>query len=132
MSCVKGETMRSATRIYAALLGVAAELLLSAMAHANESAAAWRAESSEQFRQGFVAGIASYLMESGGGGANAGAERAAYAGCLAGETDGSLLDVVDIWLDGHAEAKTYAPAVAVTLALGDYCNGFMPRKPVLP
>lgn len=113
-------------------LAVAAMMMAATGARAGEDAAAWRAESSEQFRQGFVAGVASYLMESGGGGADAGAQRAAYAVCLAGETDGSLLDVVDIWLDGHAEAMSYAPSIAVTMAIGDYCNGFMPRRPKMP
>ena len=121
--------MRSATRLYAALLGMTAQLL---PAQAGEDAAAWRAESSEQFRQGFVAGVASYLMDFGGGGVDAGARRAGYADCLAGETDGSLLDVVDIWLDGHAEAMSYTPSIAVTMAIGDYCNGFMPQRPKMP
>ena len=122
--------MRSQT--YAALLGVAAQLLPLADAQAGEDAAQWRVESSEQFRQGFVAGVASYLTDFGGGGVDAGARRAGFAACLAGETDGSLLDVVDIWLDAHAEAKAYAPSIAVTMALGDYCNGFMPQRPKMP
>lgn len=103
-----------------------------AQAVAGEDAAAWRTESSEQFRQGFVAGIASYLMESGGGPVEAASRRAGYADCLAGETDRSLLDVVDIWLDAHREAGRFAPSVAVTMALNDYCNGFTPNQPRMP
>ena len=98
-----------------------------ARAGASEDATAWRAESSEQFRQGFVAGIASYLMES-----DAASRRAGYADCLSGETDRSLLDVVDIWLDAHREAARFAPSVAVTMALNDYCSGFTPNQPKMP
>ena len=116
------------------IAGAAAALmlpLLMARASANENAQAWRTESSEQFRQGFVAGIASYLMDYGGG-FGAAAMRAGYADCLAGETDRSLLDVVDIWLDAHQEAGAFAPSVAVQMALNDYCNGFTPNRPRMP
>ena len=120
--------MRRKTCWLAAMLAVMPMNVL-----AGEDTAQWRAESSEQFRQGFVAGIASYLMDFGGGGiADAGTRRAGYADCLAGETDGSLLDVVEIWLGAHAEAMSYAPSIAVSMAIGDYCNGFMPQRPKMP
>jgi hypothetical protein len=113
-------------------LGVAALILPLLMGRAvAQDAGAWRTESSEQFRQGFVAGIASYLRDYGGG-FSAQAMRAGYADCLAGETDRSLLDVVDIWLDAHREAAAYAPSVAVQMALNDYCNGFTPNRPRMP
>ena len=103
--------------------------LLMARAFAQD-AGAWRGQSSEQFRQGFVAGIASYLRDYGGTGGVAG--RAGYADCLSGETDRSLLDVVEIWMDHHAEAQAFAPSVAVTMALSDYCNVFTPSQPRMP
>ena len=103
--------------------------LLVARAFAQD-AGAWRNESSEQFRQGFVAGVASYLRDYGGMGGVAG--RAGYANCLSGETDTSLLDVVEIWMDHHGEAKSFAPSVAVTMALNDYCNLFTPSQPKMP
>ena len=95
-----------------------------------QDAGAWRTESSEQFRQGFVAGVASYLRDYGGMGGVA--RRAGYADCLAGETDRSLLDVVEIWMDHHAEAQNFAPSVAVTMALNDYCNVYTPNPPKMP
>ena len=95
-----------------------------------QDAGAWRTESSEQFRQGFVAGIASYLRDYGGMGGIA--RRVGYADCLAGETDRSLLDVVEIWMDHHGEAQSFAPSVAVTMALSDYCNVFTPNQPKMP
>ena len=104
-------------------------MLLTAPAFAQD-AGAWRSESSEQFRQGFVAGIASYLRDYGGMGGVAG--RVGYADCLSGETDRSLLDVVEIWMDHHAEARNFAPSVAVTMALNDYCNVYTPSQPKMP
>lgn len=118
----------SATQIYATLL-MAAQLM-PPPARASD-VASWRAESSEQFRQGFVAGIASYLMNFPEGPGNA-AIRAGYADCLAGETDGSVLDLVDGWLDRHPKAERYAPDIATQMALADVCARFMPRKPVQP
>lgn len=103
--------------------------LLAAEALAQD-AGAWRTETSEQFRQGFVAGIASYLHDYGGPGGME--RRAGYADCLAGETDRSLLDVVEIWMDHHGEAASFSPSVAVTMALNDYCNGFTPDQPKMP
>src|ERR1700759_406117 len=94
----------------AALIGMLPLLMARAFA---QDAGAWRTESSEQFRQGFVAGVASYLRDYGGMGGVA--RRVGYADCLAGETDRSLLDVVQIWMDAHAEAKNFAPSVAVTM-----------------
>ena len=106
---------------------IAALPLLAARAFAQD-AQAWRMESSEQFRQGFVAGVASTLRDVGG----AGGVRAGYADCLSGETDTSLLDVVEIWMDHHPEARNFAPGVAVTMALNDYCNVFTPSQPRMP
>jgi len=108
------------------MAAIAMPPLVAAGAHAQD-AGAWRSESSEQFRQGFVAGIASFLHDYGGPGGRAG-----YADCLAGETDRSLLDVVEIWMDHHAEAASFAPSVVVTMALNDYCNGFTPDQPKMP
>lgn len=111
----------------AAVIGMLPLLLARAFA---QDAGAWRSKSSEQFRQGFVAGIASYLRDYGGMGGVA--RRAGYADCLSGETDTSLLDVVEIWMDHHAEARNFAPSVAVTMALNDYCNVFTPSQPKMP
>jgi hypothetical protein len=108
-------------------LAAIAMLPLLAAGVSAQDAGAWRTESSEQFRQGFVAGIASYLHDYGGPGGRGG-----YADCLAGETDRSLLEVVEIWMDHHAEAASLAPGVAVTMALNDYCNGFAPDQPKMP
>jgi hypothetical protein len=113
----------------AVLIGMAVLPLLLARATAQD-AGAWRTESSAQFRQGFVAGVASYLRDYGGAGGVA--RRVGYADCLSGETDRSLLDVVEIWMDHHAEAQNFAPSVAVTMALNDYCNGFTPDQPRMP
>ena len=96
-----------------------------------QDAGAWRSESSEQFRQGFVAGVASYLRDYGSSLGGVG-RRQGYGDCLAGETDRSLLDVVEIWMDAHAEAKSFAPSVAVTMALNDYCNIYTPSQPRMP
>jgi len=96
-----------------------------------QDAGAWRSESSEQFRQGFVAGVASYLRDYGGATGGVG-RRQGYGDCLAGETDRSLLDVVEIWMDAHPEAKSFAPSVAVTMALNDYCNIYTPSQPRMP
>jgi hypothetical protein len=96
-----------------------------------QDAGAWRSESSEQFRQGFVAGVASYLRDYGSATGGVG-RRQGYADCLAGETDRSLLDVVEIWMDAHGEAKSFAPSVAVTMALNDYCNVYTPSQPKMP
>ena len=120
--------MRS-NKIGAALIGLAMLPLLPGPA-LGQDAGAWRTESGEQFRQGFVAGIASYLRDYGGMGGSM--RRAGYADCLAGETDRSLLDVVEIWMDHHGEAQSFAPSVAVTMALNDYCNGFTPDQPRMP
>jgi hypothetical protein len=113
----------------AAMLLALSPVLLPVAAMAQD-AGAWRTQSSEQFRQGFVAGVASYLHDYGGVGSMA--RRAGYADCLAGETDRSLLDVVEIWMDHHAEAEHFAPSAAVTMALNDYCNVFTPNQPRMP
>ena len=114
-------------KMAAVLIGVV--LLLMAPAFAQD-AGAWRTESSEQFRQGFVAGVASYLRDYGGMGGVG--RRQGYADCLSGETDRSLLDVVEIWMDAHGEAKNFAPSVAVAMALNDYCNVYTPTAPRMP
>ena len=111
-----------------ALIGLLLLLLGRAFA---QDAGAWRTESSEQFRQGFVAGVASYLRDYGGAMGGVG-RRQGYGDCLAGETDRSLLDVVEIWMDAHAEARSFAPSVAVTMALNDYCNVYTPGQPRMP
>jgi len=111
----------------AVLIGLLPFIPARAMA---QDAGAWRTESSEQFRQGFVAGVASYLRDYGGMGSVG--RRMGYGDCLAGETDRSLLDVVEIWMDAHGEAKSFAPSVAVTMALNDYCNVYTPSAPRMP
>ena len=122
--------MRNIAAGAALMLSLALLLALSMAPAFAQDAGAWRTQSSEQFRQGFVAGIASYLRDYGGMGGVAG--RAGYADCLSGETDRSLLDVVEIWMDHHAEAQSFAPSVAVTMALNDYCNVFTPSQPKMP
>ena len=97
-------------------------------ARAAGTAHDWRVIDSEEFRQGFVAGIASYLLDVAGGAA----ERAGYAECLAGRTDRSLLDVVDDYMDRHPESGGFAPAAATMLALGELCAADMPRQPQMP
>jgi hypothetical protein len=99
-----------------------------APAHAANTAHDWRVIDGEEFRQGFVAGIASYLLDVSG---SAG-ERAGYAECLAGRTDRSLLAVVDDYMDRHPESGGYAPAAATMLALGELCAANMPRQPQMP
>ena len=74
-----------------------------APASAAETAGAWRVIQSDEFRQGFVAGIASYLLDQLPRRAGRGGIRAGYAECLAGRTDRSLLDVVD-YMDRHPES----------------------------
>jgi hypothetical protein len=110
----------------------AAPILLLALAvspaHAANTAHDWRVIDSEEFRQGFVAGIASYLLDVAGGGP----ERAGYAECLAGRTDRSLLAAVDDYMDRHPESGGYAPAAAAMLALGELCAANMPRQPQMP
>ena len=99
-----------------------------APAFAAGTAHDWRVIDSEEFRQGFVAGIASYLLDVAG----VAAERAGYAECLAGRTDRSLLDVVDDYMDRHPESAGYPPAAAAMLALGELCAASMPRQPQMP
>ena len=99
-----------------------------APAHAAGTAHDWRVIDDDAFRQGFVAGIASYLLDVAGGGA----ERAGYAECLAGRTDRSLLDVVDDYMDRHPESGGYPPAAVTMLALGELCAASMPRQPQMP
>jgi hypothetical protein len=127
--------MRTYKQIYKRIYKTGAALILmlplmAARAFAQD-AGAWRGESSEQFRQGFVAGVASYLRDYGGSMGGVG-RRQGYADCLSGETDRSLLDVVEIWMDAHREAKSFAPSVAVTMALNDYCNVYTPGQPRMP
>ena len=112
------------TAMGAAMIGMLPLLAAGAFA---QDAGAWRSETSEQFRQGFVAGVASYLRDYGGV-----SRREGYADCLSGETDRSLLDVVEIWMDAHAEARSFAPSVAVTMALNDYCNVYTRSQPKMP
>ena len=113
----------------ASLFGLA---LLIAPASAAENAGAWRVIQSDEFRQGFVAGIASYLLERGDGGPDAAALRAGYAECLAGRTDRSLLDVVDAYMERHPDTATYMPAAVTTLALNELCGVYIPKPPVMP
>jgi hypothetical protein len=113
----------------ASLFGLA---LLIAPASAAENAGAWRVIQSDEFRQGFVAGIASYLLELTDGGPDAAALRAGYAECLAGRTDRSLLDVVDAYMERHPDTASYMPAAVTTLALNELCGVYIPKPPVMP
>jgi hypothetical protein len=101
--------------------------LLIAPASAVENAGAWRVIQSSEFRQGFVAGIASYLLNQ-----SEGTMRAGYAECLAGRTDLSLLGVVDVYMERHPETADYTSDVAVTMALTELCAPYVPRGPVMP
>ena len=112
-------------------LGLASALLI-APASAAENAGAWRVIQSSEFRQGFVAGIASYLLELADGGPDAAELRAGYAECLAGRTDRSLLDVVDAYMERHPDTATYMPAAVTTLALNELCGAYIPKAPVMP
>jgi hypothetical protein len=109
-----------------------APLFFSAPVSAAENAGAWRVIQSSEFRQGFVAGIASYLLDLSDGGPDAAALRAGYAECLAGRTDLSLLDVVDGYMERHPETASYMPAAVTTLALTELCAQYVPRAPVMP
>jgi hypothetical protein len=109
-----------------------APLIISAPASAAENAGAWRVIQSDEFRQGFVAGIASYLLELADGGPDAAALRAGYAECLAGRTDRSLLDVVDAYMERHPDTASYMPAAVTTLALNELCGVYIPKPPVMP
>ena len=109
-----------------------APLMICAPAFAAENAGAWRVIQSAEFRQGFVAGIASYLLELGDGGPDAAALRAGYAECLAGRTDRSLLDVVDAYMERHPDTASYMPAAVTTLALNELCGVYIPKPPVMP
>ena len=104
-----------------------ASLLSVAPALAAENAGAWRVIQSSEFRQGFVAGIASYLLNQ-----SEGPARAGYAECLAGRTDLSLLDVVDAYMERHPETASYTPDVAATMALSELCAPYVPKTPVMP
>ena len=123
-------TMRCKT-VRAAALAIT-PLLISAPASAAENAGAWRVIQSSEFRQGFVAGIASYLLELADGGPDAAEIRAGYAECLAGRTDLSLLGVVDAYMERHPETASYTSDVAVTMALTELCAPYVPRQPVMP
>ena len=103
-----------------------------APASAAENAGAWRVIQSSEFRQGFVAGIASYLLDLPDGGQGAAVLRAGYAECLAGRTDRSLLDVVDAYMERHPQTATYMPAAVTTLALTELCAPYVPQAPVMP
>ena len=109
-----------------------APLLISAPASAAENAGAWRVIQSSEFRQGFVAGIASYLLELADGGPDAAELRAGYAECLAGRTDRSLLDVVDAYMERHPDTASYMPAAVTTMALNELCGPYIPKTPVMP
>jgi len=111
---------------WAALIGLA-PLFCAASALAAENAGAWRVIQSSEFRQGFVAGIASYLLNQ-----SEGTLRAGYAECLAGRTDLSLLGVVDAYMERHPETADYTSDVAVTMALTELCAPYVPRAPVMP
>jgi hypothetical protein len=95
---------------------------------AAEETRLWRAADSDEFRQGFVAGIASYLMDFPDGVAI----RAGYADCFAGQTGASLLKVVDDYIDRNPQAASYASDVTITMAFKESCAGFMPQPPVMP
>jgi hypothetical protein len=114
----------------ASLIGLSGALLIAPVS-AAENAGAWRVIQSSEFRQGFVAGIASYLLDLDGG-PDAAALRAGYAECLAGRTDRSLLDVVDAYMERHPETATYMPAAVTTMALSELCGDYIPRQPVMP
>ena len=109
-----------------------APLMICVPAFAAENAGAWRVIQSAEFRQGFVAGIASYLLELGDGGPDAAALRAGYAECLAGRTDRSLLDVVDAYMERHPDTASYMPAAVTTLALNELCGTYIPKPPMMP
>lgn len=102
-------------------------LVFSAPALAAENAGSWRVIQSNEFRQGFVAGIASYLLNQ-----SEGAARIGYAECLGGRTDLSLLAVVDAYMERHPETGNYTPDVAVNMALSELCGSYTPRPPVMP
>ena len=105
-----------------------AAALTIAPAYAANTAHDWRVIDDDPFRQGFVAGIASYLLDVAG----SGPERAGYAECLSGRTDQSLLAVVDDYMDRHPESGGYPPAAATMLALGELCGSYMPSQPTMP
>jgi hypothetical protein len=104
-----------------------AGLCAAGAARAAENAGAWRAIQTSEFRQGFVAGIASYLLNQ-----SSGPLRSAYAECLAGRTDLSLLGEVDAYMDRHPEPQPYTPDLAVTLALDEVCGAYTPAPPRMP
>ena len=110
-----------------AALAVLAGLCAALPARAAENAGAWRVIQSNEFRQGFVAGIASYLLNQ-----SSGPLRAAYAECLAGRTDLSLLGEVDAYMDRHPETAPFTPDLAVSLALSELCAADMPAPPRMP
>jgi hypothetical protein len=96
-------------------------------ATAADTAHDWRVIQDNVFRQGFVAGIASYLLNQ-----SESTKRAGYAECFFGRTDVSLLGVVDDYMDHHPESADYTPDITVGLALGELCAGYLPRPPTMP
>ncbi|HEY4274174.1 MAG TPA: hypothetical protein VGM68_01725 [Rhizomicrobium sp.] len=106
---------------------VLAMLCVASAAQAAENAGAWRAIQTNEFRQGFVAGIASYLLNQ-----SSGPLRAAYAECLAGRTDLSLLGEVDAYMERHPETAPFTPDLAVSLALNELCAATIPTPPRMP
>lgn len=116
--------MMLSLRVRAAMLCLA---LSAAPAMAADTAHDWRVIQDNVFRQGFVAGIASYLLNQSNG-----PQRAGYGECLAGRTDVSLLAAVDDYMDRHPESASYTPDVVTTLALNDLCDGAMLPAPKMP
>jgi hypothetical protein len=75
-----------------------------------------------QFKLGYVAGIATTLMD---GPINA-QVLAGYRRCLSGQTNASLLRIVDAYIDRTPTTNTDTPDVTIMMALYEMCLKFLP------
>ncbi|MGH6828169.1 MAG: hypothetical protein ACREFW_04595 [Rhizomicrobium sp.] len=90
----------------------------------------WLATTSDEFKEGFVAGVAQSLMTTVVEPTLYGSQfPKGYAQCMNNQTLIGLVGVVEAYMDQHPETNTYDPAATAEMAFHAMCAPYLPKAP---